>query len=143
MNARGMTTEAPTIGLYRQLAGQRPSAFLPDLARSLANLGLMRSGLDQVEEALEATREAVAFYRYLVAECPDAFLPDLARRLNILGTMEHDPSQRESVFHGRLPLAEIAPDGAEVGKAPSKLGEEDVGALGGQLTEEDDSLLGG
>ncbi|MEN7343900.1 MAG: tetratricopeptide repeat protein, partial [Pseudomonadota bacterium] len=63
---------------YRQLAAQRPDAFLPDLASSLNNLGRDLNALGRREEALTSTEEAVVIYRQLAAQRPDAFLPDLA-----------------------------------------------------------------
>ena len=52
--------------LYRALAQTSPDAFLPDLARSLNNLGHQAlSELGRREEALAATQEAVDIYRRL------------------------------------------------------------------------------
>jgi hypothetical protein len=78
---------AEAVGLRRQLAAQRPDAFLPDLATSLNNLGNRLSELGRREEALEAAAEAVTLYRQLAAQRPDAFLPDLAGSLRTNGTI--------------------------------------------------------
>ncbi len=72
------------VDTYRQLAAARPDAFLPDLARSLNNLGAMLSALGRREDALAASQEAVDLYRQLAAARPDAFLPDLAMSISVL-----------------------------------------------------------
>ena len=73
------------VAHYRELALKNPSAFRPDLARSLNNLGAMLSELGRREEALQATQEAVAHYRELARANPPAFRPDLAMSLTGLG----------------------------------------------------------
>ena len=82
--ALAATQEA--VDISRRLAQTRPDAFLPDLARSLNNLGNSLSGLGRREEALAATQEAVDIRRRLAQTRPDAFLPDLAISLNNLGS---------------------------------------------------------
>src|SRR5437867_11286007 len=47
------------VEIYRTMASERPEAFLPDLAMSLNNLGVVLSELGRREEALDATKEAV------------------------------------------------------------------------------------
>jgi tetratricopeptide (TPR) repeat protein len=86
------------VGIYRQLARQRPDAFLPDLAGSLNNLGNMLSELGRREEALRAAEEAVGIYRQLARQRPDAFLPDLARSVNNLGNRLSDLGRREEAL---------------------------------------------
>ncbi|MCX6633607.1 MAG: SIR2 family protein, partial [Acidobacteria bacterium] len=87
------------VRLYRQIAAERPDAFLPDLASSLNNLGPVLSVLGRREEALQATEEAVSIRRQLAAERPDAFLPDLATSLGAKGTV----LQRWGKRPGQLP----------------------------------------
>ena len=74
----------------RQLAAQRPDAFLPDLARALTNRGAMLHALGRREDALQATEEAVSIGRQLAAQRPDAFLPDLASSLGSKGAVLRD-----------------------------------------------------
>ena len=83
---------------YRKLAEARPDAFLPDLARSLDNLGNRLSELGRREEALEATRESADIRRKLAGARPDAFLPDLAGSLNNLGNRLSELGRREEVL---------------------------------------------
>ena len=89
---------AEAVALYRQLAAQRPDAFLPDLAGSLNNQGSMLSALGRREEALEAAAEAVTLYRELAAQRPDAFLPDLAMSLNNQGNRLSALGRREKAL---------------------------------------------
>ncbi|MCS7352478.1 MAG: tetratricopeptide repeat protein, partial [Anaerolineae bacterium] len=73
------------VALYRRLTQQHPQAFLPDLARSLTDLGARLSKVGRFEEAIQATEEAVRLFRQLTDQHPQAFLPDLARSLVSLG----------------------------------------------------------
>jgi tetratricopeptide (TPR) repeat protein len=82
------------VEIRRQLAAQRPDAFLPDLANSLNNLGVMLSEMGRRAEALQATQEAVEIRRQLAAQRPDAFLPYLAMSLHNLGAMLSEMGRR-------------------------------------------------
>ncbi|MCK4659188.1 MAG: tetratricopeptide repeat protein, partial [Phycisphaerae bacterium] len=62
----------------RKLAAARPDAFLPYLAGSLNNLGMMLRELGRREEALEAAREAVEQYVRLTPLAPARYLPELS-----------------------------------------------------------------
>jgi tetratricopeptide (TPR) repeat protein len=83
--AEALEATQEAVDLYRRLAQQNPDAFLPNLARSLNNLGKVLSEMGRRAEALEATQEAVEIRRQLAQQNPDAFLPDLARSLHNLG----------------------------------------------------------
>jgi tetratricopeptide (TPR) repeat protein len=105
------------VGLYRQLAQQRPDAFLPDLGMSLNNLAKMLSGLGRREEALARAEESVRLYCQLAQQRPDAFLPDLARSLNnlaamlsALGRREEALARAEEAVHLYRQLAQQHPD---------------------------------
>jgi tetratricopeptide (TPR) repeat protein len=93
-----LQTTDEAVGIYRQLAAQRPDAFLPDLASSLNNLGNMLSDLGRREEALQATDEAVRIRRQLAAQRPDVFLPDLASSLGNLGNRLSALGRREEAL---------------------------------------------
>ncbi len=79
-----VTQEA--LDIYRQLAKDRPDAFLPNVATSLSDIGVRHTDLGQREEALQADREAIDIRRRLANDRPDAFLPDLSMSLNNLGS---------------------------------------------------------
>jgi hypothetical protein len=61
------------VALSRQLAGQRPTVFLPDLAGSLINLGDRLNHLERREEALKAAEEAVRALAPCLHRHPGAF----------------------------------------------------------------------
>ena len=83
------------VAIRRELAGQRPDAFRPDLAASLNSLANRLSALGRREPALAAAEEAVAIRRELAGQRPDAFRPDLAISLNNLAAMLSDLGRRE------------------------------------------------
>ena len=76
---------ATLVESYRTLAEANPAAYLPDLAISLNNLGMMLSELGLRKEALPPTQEAVDIRRALAETNPAAYLPYLAMSLNNLG----------------------------------------------------------
>ena len=96
IDALKATEEA--VQLYRQLAEQNPTAFLPDLALSLNNLGVRYNALGRREEALTVTEEAVSIRRVLAEKNPDAFNPGLAGSLNNLGAFYDALGRREEAL---------------------------------------------
>jgi tetratricopeptide (TPR) repeat protein len=80
----GLTATKEAVEACRDLAARWPDTFLPDLARSMTNLGMTLLRLDRPEEALAASEEAVEAYRDLAASRPDTYLPDLARSLSAI-----------------------------------------------------------
>jgi tetratricopeptide (TPR) repeat protein len=60
-----VTASQETVDIYRYLTQTQTDAFLPDLARSLYNLGVRLSDLGSNKEALAASQEAVGIYRQL------------------------------------------------------------------------------
>jgi tetratricopeptide (TPR) repeat protein len=91
-----------TLALYRQLAQQRPDAFLPDVATSLHNLANRLKDVGRRQEALEHTQEAVRIRRQLAQQWPDAFLPDLGRSLNNVANRLGEVGKREEALeHAR------------------------------------------
>ena len=85
------TEEAVT--LYREQAAANP-AYLPDLARTLGNLGNRYGEVGRRDEAVPATEEAVTLYREQAAANP-AYLPDLARTLGNLGNRYGEVGRRD------------------------------------------------
>ena len=105
------------VRIRRQLAAQRPDAFLPDVAMSLDNLAVRLSELGRREEALQAAEEATELYRQLAAQRLDAFLPGLAMspnnlggRLSELGRREEALEAAEEAVRIRRQLAAQRPD---------------------------------
>ena len=82
----------------RRLASANPTAYQPDLATSLNNLGNRLSELGRREEALTPTHEAVNLRRVLAKQNPAAYLPDLAISLNNLGISLSELGRREEAL---------------------------------------------
>src|ERR1019366_2170263 len=106
-----------SVWIYRQLAQQRPNAFLPYLAMSLNNLAKILSGLGRREEALAQAEESASFYGQLAQQRPNAFLPHLATALNnlaamfsILGRQEEALARAEESVRIYRQLARQRPD---------------------------------
>ncbi|HEY3482937.1 MAG TPA: hypothetical protein VGL02_28990, partial [Streptomyces sp.] len=59
--------------MRRQLAGDRPDAFLPNLATSLSNQSGRLADLGRREEALDAIEHAADIYRQLARDWPGVF----------------------------------------------------------------------
>jgi tetratricopeptide (TPR) repeat protein len=85
------------VHLCRELAVQRPDAFLPNLATSLNNLANRLSDLGRREDALEQAEEAVRLYRELAGRRLDAFGPDLARSFAVRGSIITDDRPGEAM----------------------------------------------
>jgi len=50
---------------YRELAQKEPETYLPEVAQTLNNLGIVDSAQNRAEEARKAFAEAVKIYREL------------------------------------------------------------------------------
>jgi tetratricopeptide (TPR) repeat protein len=72
--------------LYRELAAASAGRYGPELAASLAHLGIAYSELGCPAEGLEASAEAAGLYREMVSAHPSWYQPDLAATLVNLGT---------------------------------------------------------
>jgi len=86
------------VAIRRQLAEDRPDAFLPALAMALNNQSNHLANLGRREEALEAIEQAAGIYRQLTADRPDAFLPALATVLNNQSACLADLGRREEAL---------------------------------------------
>jgi tetratricopeptide (TPR) repeat protein len=84
------------VATYRKLAATIAS-FLPDLARSLNNLGNRYSELGRRADALPPTEEAVRIRRELSQSNP-VFLPDLAGTIINLGNHYSNLGRREDAL---------------------------------------------
>jgi len=109
------TEEAVVV--YRALAERRPSAFFPNLVKSLSNRGAMLSALGRREEALQSVKEVVKAYRKLAEQDPDTFLPGLAASLINFGKILSELGHREEALRSAKEavkayrkLAEQSPD---------------------------------
>ena len=73
---------------YRQLAQQNPSAYLPDVAMTLNNLGILYRDTQRLSDSEQAYQEALTTYRQLAQQNPSAYLPNVATTLNNLAILE-------------------------------------------------------
>ena len=71
----------------RDLAQQNPAAYLPYVATTLNNLGLLYGATQRLAEAEPAYQEALQIRRTLAQQNPAAYLPDVAMTLNNLGVL--------------------------------------------------------
>ncbi len=70
------------LQLCRSLAAKNPEAFLPNMATTLNNLGILHYAQNAFGPALEAYQEALSIYRRLAKASAEDFLPDVAMTLN-------------------------------------------------------------
>ena len=82
---------------YRELAKANPSVYLPYVAGSLNNLGvLVKQDSSRRTEAEALYQEALKDYRELVKANPSVYLPDVATTLNNLGNLASVDSSRRT-----------------------------------------------
>ena len=74
----------------RELAQQNPEAYLPDVAASLNNLGILLCDTNDLKQAQDYYEEALQIHRELAQQNPEAYLPDVAASLNNLGVLLRD-----------------------------------------------------
>jgi tetratricopeptide (TPR) repeat protein len=78
-----------TLDNARQLASGNPTAYQPDVADTLNNLGLLYSDTQRLKEAGAAYDEALDIRRQLAKTNPAAYQPDVAATLNNLAMLYH------------------------------------------------------
>ena len=61
------------LKIYRRLAEERPAAFLPDVAATLVNLGVLARNQDRPEKARKAFEEALEIYTFCAKQDPEKF----------------------------------------------------------------------
>jgi tetratricopeptide (TPR) repeat protein len=69
--------------------------YLPDVATTLNNLGVLLSDNNEMELAKAHYQEALESYRTLAKKNPDVYLPDVAGTLNNLGLLLSDNNEME------------------------------------------------
>src|SRR3989304_1190654 len=83
--------EALEIG--KKLAQSNPQTYLPDVAATLNNLGLLQSDKNEFDDALKSYKEALEIGRKLAQSNPQTYLPDVAMTLNNLGLLQSDKNE--------------------------------------------------
>src|SRR6476469_9056820 len=76
-----------TLKTYRELAEKEPETYLPEVAQTLNDLGIVDSAQNRAEEARMAFAEALKIYRELAQKKPGTYLAYVAITLNNLGTI--------------------------------------------------------
>ena len=77
-----------SLKTYRELAKKEPENYLPHVAATLNDLGILDSDQNRIEEAREEFAEALKIYRKLAHKKPDIYLRYVALTLNNLGILE-------------------------------------------------------
>jgi tetratricopeptide (TPR) repeat protein len=84
-----------TVQIRKKLADENPK-YLPDLALSLINLGIVYYRNREFSKALPEYTEALKIYRELAAENPRRYLPYVAAVLSTLGSL-HNSTREFSI----------------------------------------------
>ena len=72
------------LKIYRELAEKEPETYLPYVAATLNNLGILDRAQNQPEEARKAFEEALNIYKSLARQDPDQFSPLVERVKKLL-----------------------------------------------------------
>ena len=72
---------------YRQLAEKEPKTYLPNIAATLNDLGILDTDENRIEKARKEFEEALKTYRQLAHKEPDVYLRYVAITLNNLGVL--------------------------------------------------------
>src|SRR5262249_21029748 len=80
---------------YRELARKEPETYLPKVAQTLNNLGIVDSAQNRAKEARRAFTEALKIYRELAQKEQETYLPYVATTLNNLGVLDHAQNRLE------------------------------------------------
>ncbi|WP_315334595.1 tetratricopeptide repeat protein [Porphyromonas endodontalis] len=74
----------------RELAQQNPETYLPKVATSLNNLGVLLRDTNDLKKAQDYYEKALQIHRELAQQNPEAYLPKVAASLNNLGVLLHN-----------------------------------------------------
>ena len=75
------------LRIRRQLAETNPAAYLPDIALTLNNLGILYKNTQRLQESEQVYQEALRTYRQLAETNPAAYLPAVGMILTNLDLM--------------------------------------------------------
>ena len=78
------------LKMYRELANKNPEKYLPDVAGSLNNLGILLKDINELKQAQTYYEEALVIFQELAKRNPEAYLPYVAMSLNNLGVLFSD-----------------------------------------------------
>jgi tetratricopeptide (TPR) repeat protein len=124
LRPEALTTSQQVVGIWRTLAQTDPTAYEPELAISLSNLGIHLGTVGRHAESLTTEQEAVAIRRRLAQDNPTAYghhlaesLVNLALRLDATGQRAEALATTERVVPVYRQLAETDPSTFEPGLA--------------------------
>ena len=83
------------LRMYRKLSEQNPEAYMPNIATTLNNLGILLKNTNELEQARTYYEEALEIRRELSEQNPEAYKPAVARSLNNLGILLKDTNELE------------------------------------------------
>ena len=95
------------LQIHRELAQQNPEAYLPKVATSLNNLGVLLSDTNDPKKAQDYYEEALQIHRELAQQNPEAYLPKVATSLNNLGVLlsdTNDPKKAQDYYEEALQI---------------------------------------
>jgi tetratricopeptide (TPR) repeat protein len=72
------------LKIYRELAEKEPETYLPYVAATLNNLGILDRVQNRPEEARKAFEEALKIYKSFAKQDPDQFSPLVERMKKLL-----------------------------------------------------------
>jgi tetratricopeptide (TPR) repeat protein len=99
-----------SLKTFRELARKDPETYLPDVAMTLNNLGILDSAQDRMKEARKEYEESLKIYRKLAQKDPEAYLPNVAATLNNLGVLDRDKNRMEEALKTYGELAQKDPE---------------------------------
>lgn len=75
------------LSLYRSLSQKNPEVYLPDVAGTLNNMGILSSANNEIELAEKQFAEALLLYRGLSDRNSEVYLPDVSSTLHNLANL--------------------------------------------------------
>ena len=109
-----------SLKTYRDLAKKEPETYLPHVAATLNDLGILDSNQNRIENARKEFEEALKTYRKLAHKETDIYLRCVAITLNNLGILEGTQNYLEEALRIYRQLAQKEP-GAYLPSVPMTL----------------------
>src|SRR5260370_16216439 len=78
---------------YRELAQKDPQTFLPKVALTLNNLGILYSVQSRMKKERDEYEEALKIYREAAQKDTGIYLPEVAMTLNNLGILDRNQNR--------------------------------------------------
>ena len=100
------------LQIYQELAVENPRSFLPDVAMTLNNLGLLHWNKNEIVIAEQEYQEALLIRRELAVDNPRSFLPYVANTLINLSIfyLQVKPDPEKALAQEVIEIAQQFPD---------------------------------